>query len=85
MDHPIGSWRAIAWLLVDKVAHAWNASAEMATARANATRAIPMRRRHRAVEIWVVVTTTPLVSGTSARIAQRVLPAGCGQAAEGCG
>jgi hypothetical protein len=85
MDHPIGFWRAIASLLVDKVAHAWNASAEMATASANATRAIPMRRRHRAVEIRVDVTTTPLFSGTSARVALRVLPAGCGWAAEGCG
>ena len=77
MDDPIGFWRAIASLLAAKVAHAWNASAEIATASANATRAIAMRRRHRAVEIRVDVTT-PLFSGTSARVAQRVLPAGCG-------
>jgi len=55
MNDPVGGRPAIASLLADKVAHAWSASAAIAIASANAIRAIPMCRRHRAVEIRIDV------------------------------
>ena len=82
MDISIGVRRAIrmaiASSLPDTIAHAWNARAATAIASPSTSRAITMRRLHRALEIRVGVTTPPCLRWTSARVALRVLLAGCG-------